>query len=215
VLAAPAGELSAKRVLVATNGYTDDRIPPAAGGRLLPALSSIMVTRPLSGAELAAQGWTTHDLAYDTRNLLHYFRLLPCGRFLFGGRGGTDASPSALAAIGTRIRGTFETMFPAWAKVETEKRWSGFVCLSFNRIPFAGPLPGLDNAWMAAAYHGSGVAMGSLAGARIAGGMAGRPAKAAVPQIMRTPLRRFPFPTLRRFYLKAAYAAFGWRDEWL
>ena len=31
-------------------------------------------------------------MAYDSRKLLHYFRLLPNGRFLFGGRGGTDAS---------------------------------------------------------------------------------------------------------------------------
>ena len=58
----------------------------------MPALSNIIVTRRLTRRERAEQGWTSRVMAYDTRNLLHYFRLLPDGRFLFGGRGGTDAS---------------------------------------------------------------------------------------------------------------------------
>jgi hypothetical protein len=41
---------------------------------------------------MRAQGWTSPLMAFDSRKLLHYFRLLPNGRFLFGGRGGTDAS---------------------------------------------------------------------------------------------------------------------------
>lgn len=214
VLVTARGELRAKSVLVATNGYTDEDIPPALAGRLLPALSTILVTRPLQESELAAQGWTTRRMAYDTRDLLHYFRLLPCGRFLFGGRGGTEAHPGSLAAIARRLRLTFERMFPAWAGVETERRWSGLVCLSFGRTPHAGPLPGLDNAHVAAAYHGNGVAMGSFAGARIADVMAGGPAE-AIPAVLRAPLKRFPAPALRIHYLKAAYAGFGLRDEWM
>jgi glycine/D-amino acid oxidase-like deaminating enzyme len=107
-------------------------------------------------------------------------------------------------------------MFPAWAAVETERRWSGLVCLSFNRTPYAGPMPGMDNVFIAAAYHGNGVAMGSLAGARIADAMAGAASEEqAIPAVMRAPLRRFPGPALRLHYLKAAYVGFGVRDEWL
>ncbi len=215
VLSTPNGEIRARQVLVATNGYTDERIPPALKGRLLPALSTVLVTRPLTAQELAAQGWTTRRMAYDTRDLLHYFRLLPCGRFLFGGRGGTDAHPHALSAIATRLRRTFEAMFPAWAKVETERRWSGLVCLSLARTPYAGPMPGMERTWIAAAYHGNGVAMGSYAGAKIADVVAGAAPETSIPKVMRGPLRRFPAEALRLQYLKAIYVGFGLRDEWL
>jgi len=44
--------------------------------------------------------------------------------------------------------------------------------------------------------------------------MAGAPGAAErIPEVMRGPLKRFPFPALRVAYLKAAYALYGYRDE--
>ena len=98
-LTTPGGTVTAERVLVATNGYTPEGLDPALlRGRVLPALSSIVVTRPLTLAEQAAQGWTRPALVADlARNLLFYIRLLQDGRLLFGARGGVDASPDAFA----------------------------------------------------------------------------------------------------------------------
>src|SRR5690606_12469810 len=79
----PRGSLRAERVILATNGYSRENLIPAQAGRLLPVLSNILVTRKLSEEELQAQGWNSTRLAYDSRDLLHYFRLLPDGRFLF------------------------------------------------------------------------------------------------------------------------------------
>src|SRR3546814_2131081 len=76
VLTTPQGRLTARQVIVATNGYTEDDRLPALSGRLMPAQSSIIVTRPLSPAEQEAQGWTSTVTCADTRRLLHYFRLL-------------------------------------------------------------------------------------------------------------------------------------------
>jgi glycine/D-amino acid oxidase-like deaminating enzyme len=42
------GSLKAKRVLVATNGYTPEDVSRHHAGKILPALSNIIVTRPLS-----------------------------------------------------------------------------------------------------------------------------------------------------------------------
>ena len=84
-------------MVIATNGYTTESVFHHHRDRLMPALSNIIVTRPLTEDERAEQGWTSRVMAYDTRNLLHYFRLLPDGRFLFGGRGGTDASDGGAA----------------------------------------------------------------------------------------------------------------------
>jgi glycine/D-amino acid oxidase-like deaminating enzyme len=214
VLTTPGGEVRAKRVLLATNGYTDETLPPWIGGRLLPALSRIIVTRPISDNELKAQGWPSHSMAYDTRNLVHYFRLLPDNRFLFGGRGGTDASPAGLDAVTGTLRRHFEAMFPAWAHIETTHAWAGFVCLTASLVPYIGPVGDRPGGFAALAYHGNGVAMGSYAGHLVADLMAGvAGAEERIPAVVRGPLKRFPLPAFRVPYLKAAYALYGYQDE--
>ena len=72
------------------------------------------VTRPLSQEEIKAQGWSTTDLCFDSRRLLHYVRLLPDGRFMFGGRGGWDASEKGKARMRVYMERTFKEMLPAW-----------------------------------------------------------------------------------------------------
>ena len=121
----PRGTVTAERVLFATNGYTPEGLDPALHGRLLPALSSILVTRPLTDAEQAAQGWTRPALIADSRNLLFYIRLLRDGRLLFGARGGTDASPAAFAAAQAWMERRLGEKFPAWRGVEIDFAWWG------------------------------------------------------------------------------------------
>ena len=214
VLSTARGELRARHVLLATNGYTNERLPHWIGGRLLPALSRIVVTRPLLDDELVAQGWTSHVMASDTRNLLHYFRLLPDKRMMFGGRGGTDASPEGLARSSLALRNTFDAFFPAWRHVETEYSWSGFVCLAAGLVPYAGPIEGTDNAWAALAFHGSGVAMGSHTGAAMADVIAGAARhEDRLSAVMRARPRRFPAAFARLMLLRTAYAAYKFKDE--
>ncbi|MEM8813013.1 MAG: FAD-dependent oxidoreductase [Pseudomonadota bacterium] len=206
-------DVRARQVIVATNGYSREDLPSWIGGRLLPVLSAILVTRPLTDEERQAQGWTTDIMASDTRNLLHYFRMLPDGRFLFGGRGGTSASPSSLKAASDKLTTDFRRMFPAWSAVPIERRWSGFVCTSYSWTPYIGPIPGRTGGWVSAAYHGNGVAMASWSGARLADLVAGTAdQKADLPAPLREPFRRFPAPFLRRAYLKAVYLTYGAKD---
>jgi glycine/D-amino acid oxidase-like deaminating enzyme len=207
------GSLIAGKVILATNGYLREDIPPAIGGRFLPVMSNILVTRPLSREEQEAQGWTCDYMAYETRRLLHYFRKLPDGRFLFGGRGGIDASPEGAEKMRTRLRRDFERMFPAWSQVETERFWFGFVCLSYDLVPYAGPIEGMENAWAGLAYHGNGVSMTGYVGRALADAAMGDASK--IPEIMRLPARRFPLPFLRKTYLRAAYLGYGIQDRWL
>lgn len=209
-LETPAGAITARRVLIATNGYSSEDLPRWLAGRSLPALSSIMVTRPLTGAERAAQGFTSPVMAADTRTALHYFRHLPDGRFLFGMRGGTSAAPAAIAATQARVRAHFEAMFPAWAGVEAESHWSGFICLTGSLAPYIGPVPGAEGLLAALGWHGSGVAPasrgGRLAAALIANGTA------EIPALLAAPPRRFPLPAFRRTALAAGYMAAEFRD---
>jgi glycine/D-amino acid oxidase-like deaminating enzyme len=199
------GELVARRVLIATNGYSDETLLPFLTGRIWPVLSALLVTRPLTEAELAAQGWSSRLMAYDSRRVLHYFRLLPCGRFLFGGRGGLSAAPEALDAFHARLRADFEAMFPAFAAAETERYWSGFVCLTGNLAPFCAEVPGAPGLFAALGWHGNGVAAASEGGRRIAAALAGLPNPA--PRVTQAPPRRLPLPPLRRPMLRAGMAA--------
>lgn len=210
VLHAPAGRLRAKKLIVATNGYSSDDVPDWMRARYLPAQSAILVSRELTEAEIAAQGWSSHGMAYDTRNLLHYFRLMPNRRFLFGVRGGTSAGPAAQERMKARARSDFEAMFPAWKHVETPHYWSGFVCLTRALTPYIGPIGDWQNAWAGFAWHGNGVALGTWSGRMLAELATG---KGRVPALMAAEPARFPFGGLRRLVLPAAYAWYGLKDR--
>jgi glycine/D-amino acid oxidase-like deaminating enzyme len=203
-------DVRARRVLVATNGYTSDDLPRWIGGRTLPALSSIITTRPLLPEELAAQGWTSRVMAYDSRKLLHYFRLLPDGRFLFGMRGGLSLRSGETRQVARTIRMNFSAMFPAWAEVEIEREWSGLVCLTGALTPFAGPVPGAEGLYAAFGWHGNGVSTASWSGHVVGRMMAGE--QITLPAPIATPPRRFPLPALRRPLMRLAYAWYGWKD---
>ena len=202
----------ARRLILATNGYSSDDLPPWMAGRYMPAQSNVLVTRPLIQAELDAAGWTSRQMSYDTRNLLHYFRLMPDNRFLFGMRGGLLASQRAETAITARARSHFDRMFPAWRHVETPHGWSGMVCFSANRVPYCGPIPDLPGAFAGFAFHGNGVAMGSYTGALLADLVQDKPTRLPHPEVMRANAPRFPLGRFRRALLPAGYALAGLKD---
>jgi glycine/D-amino acid oxidase-like deaminating enzyme len=206
------GQIKCKQVLIATNGYSSDDLPNWLAGRYIPTQSTVLVTRPMSDDELAAQGWTSDQMAYDTRNLLHYFRLMPDRRFLFGMRGGLMSSASAERNARQRTRRDFERMFPAWGEVSSTNSWSGMVCLSRNQVPYVGPVPGQPGMFAGFAYHGNGVAMGSYAGRLLAGLAGASVAIPNVPSVMKSPAGRFPFGRARRILMPPIYAAMGLVD---
>ena len=175
-LATPNGCVKADTVLICTNGYSSEDVPDWLSGRYLPAQSTVLVTRPLIEAEKMAQGWTSDQMCYDTRHLLHYFRLMPDGRFLFGMRGGLRSSDRAEAAIRHKVQRDFRRMFPAWAGVEITHIWSGMVCLSRGLVPYAGLVPGNPACSRALHFTATALQWAPIAGARLAriGSGAGR-----------------------------------------
>ncbi|WP_170401052.1 NAD(P)/FAD-dependent oxidoreductase [Ruegeria arenilitoris] len=204
------GRIRAQNVLICTNGYSSEDIPFWMAGRYMPAQSTVLVTRPLSEAELQAQGWTTNQMSYDTRNLLHYFRLMPDRRFLFGMRGGLLSSPWAEAAIRRKVVKDFRQMFPGWAGVDVTHMWSGMVCLSRGLTPFAGPVEGQPGMFAGFAFHGNGVAMGTYCGRALARMVLGQDPELPEP-IARAP-QRFPLGRWRRALMPPAYAVMALAD---
>ncbi len=200
--------LSAEQVLIATNGYSAEQGWMA--GRYMPVQSSVIVTRELSPQELDAQGWTSRQMCYDSRNLLHYFRLMPNNRMLFGMRGGLGGTAGSDQKARLRVARDFRTMFPAWRDVEITHSWSGMVCMTRKFTPYVGAVPGQPGLHAAFAYHGNGVAMGSYAGHLAALDLLGQGQAA---QVMRKPPARFPLGRFRRALMWPAYAYCALKDR--
>lgn len=207
-LTTPNGVLRARRILVATNGYTPERLGPLRAP-VLPIQSNVLVTRPLTAQEQAAQGWTSDLMAYDARTLLHYFRLMPDGRFLFGMRGGIRASAGAERRTTRRLMAHFHQMFPAWRHVEVPHTWSGLLAYSRDLLPHVAEIDADPTALAAMAYHGNGVAMGTWSGHAAARLFLGEDIR---PAAMRAPLPRFPLAPLRRNALRLGYPLAALRD---
>ena len=214
LLATPGGMVRARRLLVATNGYTPEGLHPDLRGRVLPALSSILVTRPLRPDELEAQGWTRPALIADTRHLLFYIRLLRDRRLLFGARGGLDAAPSAFAAHRAWMERRLGEWFPAWRDIAIEHGWWGLVALSRDSFAHLGWLDPERRTLAAMAYLGSGVAMATAFGRAAAARLAGIEPDPPLPRFLATPPPAFPLPGLRLQALRLAYAGYALADRW-
>ena len=206
-LKTPEARIQARRLIVATNGYSSDDLPDWMKGRYLPTQSNVLVTRPMTDDELSAQGWTTRQACYDDRFFLHYFRLMPNNRMLFGMRGGLFSAPWADARMHDNIRQHFETMFPAWAHVETPHSWHGLLSISRDLTPYAGPIDTMPGAFTALSYHGNGVAMAAHSGALLADLVQGKAPRNPYPRIMKSPPKRWPLGRLRRAWFWPVYGA--------
>jgi glycine/D-amino acid oxidase-like deaminating enzyme len=205
------GTVLAKQVIIATNGYSSETIPKWMAGRYMPVQSNVMVTRVLTQNEQAAQGWTSTQMAHDTRNLLHYFRLMPDGRFLFGMRGGLRSNERAFHSMRATIRRHFDQLFPAWAEVDAPWFWSGHVCMTRGLTPYVGEIPDQPGMFAGFAYHGNGVAMGSYSGALLADRVLNQQTHRH-PLIMQSKPGFMPGGRLRKLALWPAYLGYGLQD---
>lgn len=203
-----------RHVVVATNGWTPDGLHPAFDARMLPAISNILVTRPLTAGELAAESWHTETGVVNARSLLFYYRLLPDRRLLFGARGDTAGSPDAAARTQAWMERRLGELFPSWAGIEVEYRWRGLVAMSRKLAPSIGSLDDDPGVHYALGYHAAGVAAAPMAGRTLADRIALGDAAPAVPAVLRGLPPRFAVSALRRLALAGAYLWYGAGDRW-
>ncbi len=210
-----AGELRARRVVYACNGFMQDHLHDYFYGRFLPVVSAIIVTRPLSRRELEAQRWKTEDTFSTSRRVLNYFRLLPDGRLLFGGRGTSIGDPAAEAAVYRELEASLARLFPEWRDIAIEYRWHGLVCFSPRLLPAIGTVPGEEDVYFAYAYHGNGVSEATWSGKQVADWIGSGEPPSALPPVLRAAPGRFPLAGYRRGWFRAALAVARWQDRYL
>lgn len=160
------GALRAESVLLATNAEADG-VSPALRRRVLPMESYIIATEPLA-PELAATVLPTRRMAFNDRNLLWYWRHGPDGRLLFGGR--KRLGRVTLTEARNHLYHSMVQVHPQLAGTRVERAWGGRVALTLDRLPHCGRIDGL---WYATGCNGSGVALNTWMGRRMADAICG------------------------------------------
>lgn len=165
------GATFARQVVVATGAYVS-AIDPVLRDRVLPVGSYIIATEPLDD-ELAHSLSRRGRMMFDSLHFLHYFRLTPDRRFLFGGRASfVPESDAAVAQSATILRRDMLRMFPQLAHVAIDHAWGGTIDFTFDMLPHAGQRDGIH---YAVGYAGHGVAMATYLGGQVAASLLGEP----------------------------------------
>lgn len=210
VLTTPDATIRARQVIVATNGYGTEQLCRKFRGALMPMLSNIIVTRPLTEQERGNAGLLTTQAAFDTRRLLNYYRLLPDGRVLFGSRGPLRESSRSRRHHRARLHASMAGKFPALRGVDIEHYWNGWVALPYDFTPHVGSNPSDPTVLFGLGYSGSGVAAATYAGKLLAD----RVTTAAEPHpVLGTAPPPYPMPGLRGLAQAVAVGWFQWLDD--
>ncbi len=196
LLQTPGGRLRADQVVIATNGYSTERLLKPVRARTLPVLSSIIVTRPMTAEEKAACNLATSHVMLDTRKVRPYFRRLPDDRLMLGGRGSPGDAPGQQAKQKDTLLRILNRKFPALHDITVDYFWGGWVNISYDFMPHIHRCEDDRSVFYAMGYNGTGVASAILAGKRLAESMGGD--ETTVPPPLRTALPRFPLPAFRR-----------------
>jgi glycine/D-amino acid oxidase-like deaminating enzyme len=171
------GRLTARAVLVCTEGYTQ-RLA-GLGRRLLPLHSMMIATEPLSEAQSKQIGGQDRVLFGDVRRILSYAQRTSDGRVALGA-GGLYLYGSAVRShfapagpeyeLAERVLSEF---FPALRGVEITHRWGGAMGIPRDFKPFV-RFDTQSGMGAAGGYVGNGVAASNLAGRTLADLVSGR-----------------------------------------
>ena len=162
------GDINAKKVIIATNGYTD-RLVPKLKPLIFPVGSYIVVTEPLTN-ELQNIINPKRRMYYDSKWFLNYFRLTPDGRMLWGGR--NDLSTDLdLDDSAKRLSKELYTVFPELKDIPITHTWTGKLGITFDLMPHIGKTNGI---YYAFGYGGHGLSIATYLGTEIGLMLAGK-----------------------------------------
>lgn len=163
------GLLWAHEVFVATSGYTSSTTP-LLQKKLIP-IGSFIITTEVLPTGLASELSPRNRMIYDSKNFLHYFRLTPDGRMLFGGRAAFfPENEQTVRRSGEILKQGMIRVYPQLRDARIDYVWGGTLDFAFDIMPHAGQIDGM---YYAVGYAGHGVAMATYQGQKIAEMMAG------------------------------------------
>jgi glycine/D-amino acid oxidase-like deaminating enzyme len=180
------GIVRARKVLIATNGYSGS-LSPWHRRRVIPIGSYQICTDPLGADRMRSLIPNGRNIS-DSRRVVVYYRPSADGeRLVFGGRAAlSEEDPIACVE---RLKSMMTRIFPQLSDVRIDHAWVGWVAYTFDTMPHLGQRQGVHYCM---GYCGQGVPLAPYFGMRIGQQMAGRPEG-------RTALDGLAFPT-RPYY---------------
>jgi glycine/D-amino acid oxidase-like deaminating enzyme len=179
------GNIHARDVFVATNGYTDG-VVPSLRRRIIPIGSYIIASEPLP-EDLAHELSPKGRAFFDTKNFLYYWHVSADRRMVFGGR--ASFLPTTIDRTAAILwRGLLE-VHPQMADHRIEYAWGGNVGFTFDRMPHVGRTR--EGVTYAMGCCGTGVALMTNLGTKVAAWLAGGEAPALAQ--LRFPLVPAPY----------------------
>lgn len=160
----PLGKITARDVLIATNGYTD-RLVPELGRRIVPIGSGLIATGEIPGATFSRL-LPKNRVYGNTNRVFYYFRAAPGERrLIWGGRAGRLANNTSPRAFRHLARDMLH-VFPDLRDVPVTHAWDGLIGYTYDEVPHLGrTAAGL---YYALGYCGTGVSRATYFGNRIA-----------------------------------------------
>ena len=220
------GQLRARRAVLGTNAF-----PPLVRRirrYVVPVYDYVLVTEPLSAAQLAALGWRSRLGVSDGGNQFHYYRLTADNRVLWGGydaiyhygnglRDELDRRPASFA----RLARHFFATFPQLEGIRFTHAWGGAIDTCGRFCAFWGTAFEGRVAY-AAGYTGLGVAATRFAAQVLLDLLAGRQTERTALRMVRSLPVPFPPEPARYLGIQAARWSLdqadrhgGRRNPWL
>lgn len=203
------GVTAAKKLIVATNGYTEG-LSKYLQRRIMPIPSGIIATQPLP-AEVMARLMPTRSMQAGSQRVVTYYRPSPDGtRILFGGRVLHFGDVTDVASSNARhLHRKMVNVFPELAKVRLTHYWQGNTGYTFDAHPHIGEIDGF---YFAVGYCGTGVMRATWHGHKIAlramGASNSESAYDGLPFLTR------PLYNGKPWFLPAVITWYEMRDRW-
>jgi glycine/D-amino acid oxidase-like deaminating enzyme len=192
----PRAMVQAERVLLATNGFTDD-LWPDLRQTIIPVFSSIAASEPLPDA-VAHAIMPTRSVLYESGHITVYYRMDSSNRLLMGGRGPMQSIRNASAvAYLTRYAAR---LWPALSGTRWTHGWNSRLAITADHYPHVHePVPDI---LVYLGCNGRGVALATAMGQQLARRLlGGASAQIDMPII---PMKPMPFHPLWPVAVKSA-----------
>jgi glycine/D-amino acid oxidase-like deaminating enzyme len=195
---------------------------------VVPVYDYVLMTRPLTSAQLASIGWRNRQGIGDTANQFHYYRLTADNRILWGGYDAVyyygskiaaklDQRPATFAMLANH----FNTTFPQLDGIEFTHRWGGVIDTCSRFCAFFGTARSGRLAYVAG-YTGLGVGASRFGANVVLDLLSGETTECTELEMVRS--KPLPFPPepvraagigLTRWSLARADHRDGHRNAWL
>tara|TARA_B100001540_G_scaffold70148_1_gene63200 strand:+ start:720 stop:2051 length:1332 start_codon:yes stop_codon:yes gene_type:complete len=194
--------ITANKLVMATNGFYKDDLFPELNNMILPVISNIIVTRPLTKDEIDSHNYVTRNPILNIRNLLFYYRLLKDNRFLFGARGDLIGSEKSSLKKSKEMEEQMKKVFPNWKNVEIDYHWRGLIAVTSKFTPSIGKLD--DEIYYSFGYQANGVNTAPWSGNELSKLIVSNSKNLNISKFFLGLPKKFPFPKFRLLYLKLA-----------